>query len=145
MVRTRTRYYHGSVVGISFSAEARQTHSWGWIRKEGVLAHRRKDAKKDAKKYWASRGAIEVSQFSSFEYCCSYIIAALGGSSFMRCAAGECLLAFALVVCASVSAFARFDAVTDTPDEQALRQLVHRLFEAYRHEDLDGVTELWSH
>jgi CHAT domain-containing protein len=63
----------------------------------------------------------------------------------MRGAAGECLVAFALVVCASVSAFARFDAVTDTPDEQALRQLVHRLFDAYRHEDLDGVTELWSH
>ena len=63
----------------------------------------------------------------------------------MRGTVSECLVAFALVVCASVSAFARFDAVTDTPDEQALRQLVHRLLEAYLHEDLDSVTELWSH
>jgi len=62
----------------------------------------------------------------------------------MRCAAGECLMAFALIVFASVSAFARSDAITDSPDEQALRQLVHRLLEAYRHEDVDGVTELWS-
>jgi CHAT domain-containing protein len=62
----------------------------------------------------------------------------------MRRTACECLVAFALLVLASVCALARFDAVTDTPDEKALGQIVHRLIEAYRREDVDGVTELWS-
>lgn len=62
----------------------------------------------------------------------------------MRSTACECLVVFALLVLTSVCALARFDAVTDTPDEQALGLIVHRLIEAYRREDVDGVAELWS-